>query len=76
MPSNHTEEQRQIIRRMGELSAQLDVAVEANHVANTAITHKLDDLGTELNAAMQRLNEIHTLAAEHGRLFRECLSTL
>jgi len=76
MANQYTPEQHRIIRRMGELSAQLNTAMEADRVAHITMTRDLVNLGTELSSAIRRSNEIHRLATEHGDAFREFLDTL
>jgi len=72
----YNNEQRAIIRRMGEITVRIDIAMEADRVAHIAMRHELVNLGTELSAAMRRSNEIHRLLTEHGDAFREFLDTL
>jgi len=72
----YNEEQRALIRRMGEISARLDIAMEADRVAHRAMSHHLVDLGTELSGALRRSAEIGTMLKQHGDLFREFLDTL
>jgi len=72
----YNNEQRAIIRRMGEITVRIDIAMEADRVAHIAMSHELVNLGTELSAAMRRSNEIHRLLTEHGDAFREFLDTL
>jgi hypothetical protein len=72
----YNDEQRAIIRRMGDVSARVRVAMDADRAAHLAMTHELVNLGAELSGAIRRSGEIHALLAEHGDLFREFLDTL
>lgn len=72
----YNEEQRALIRRMGELSARLDAAMEADRTAYAAMRLDLLNFATELAAVSRRSNEIGALQAEHGNAFREFLATL
>lgn len=73
---NYSDEQRALIRRMGEIKAQAEFVLEADRVAHETVSINLVNLGIELSAAMRRSNEIHRLLAYHGDLFREFLDTL
>lgn len=72
----YTDEQRAIIRRMGDISARLDSAMEADQAAHAAIRFDLLNFATELAAVIRRSNEIGTLQREHGNAFREFLDSL
>jgi hypothetical protein len=72
----YNDEQRAIIRRMGEISARLDAAMEADRAAHAAVRLNLLNFSTELAAVIRRSNEIGTLQREHGNAFREFLDTL
>ena len=68
----YNDEQRALIRRMGEISARLDAAMAADRAAHETMS----DLFTELFAAIQRSNEIGALQMEHNDAFREFLNSL
>jgi hypothetical protein len=70
----YNNEQRAIIRRIGEISARFDAAMEADRAARATISHNI--IGTELIAAIERSNEIGVLQREYGNAFREFLDTL
>jgi len=80
----YTDEQRAIIRRMGEISARHHAAMDADRAAQAATTQDLvQDVSTALiaainrsNEAIQRSNEIGALQQEYGDAFREFLDTL
>lgn len=72
----YSDEQRAIIRRMGEISARLDAAMEDDRVAHLATSRDLLHLGTELSAAIRRSNEIGIMQQQYGDAFREFLDTL
>jgi hypothetical protein len=72
----YNDEQRAIIRRMGEISGRLDVAMEASREAHSNMRMDLLNFATELASAMRRSEEIHALARDHGNAFREFLDTL
>jgi hypothetical protein len=70
------EQQHAIIRRMSEISARLDAAMEADHAAHTAMGNNLLNISAELVATIRRANEIGILQREYGNAFREFLDTL
>jgi len=72
----YNDEQRAIIRRMGEISARLDAAMEADRAAHERVSLDIVNLSAALIAAIQRSNEIGTLQRQHGDAFREFLDTL
>jgi hypothetical protein len=72
----YSDGQRAIIRRMGEISARLDIAMEADQAAHANMRLDLLNFATELAAVMRRSSEIHALAKDHGNAFREFLDTL
>jgi hypothetical protein len=72
----YTDQQRAIIRRMGEISARLDAAMESSRAAHGNMRMDLLNFATELAAAWRRSEEIHALARDHGNAFREFLDTL
>lgn len=78
----YTDEQRAIIRRMGEISARHRAAMDADRAAATT-QDLVQDVSTALikainrsNEAIQRSNEIGALQREYGDTFREFLDTL
>lgn len=72
----YNDEQRAIIRRIGEISARYDAAMEADRAAHATMSRNILDLGAELLAAMERSNEIGALQRDYGNAFREFLDTL
>jgi len=73
---NYNEEQRAIIRRMGDISARIRETAAAHAVAQAEEAQHLIDAITALTNAMNRSAEMHRLATEHGDAFREFLDTL
>jgi hypothetical protein len=72
----YTEEQRAIIRRIGEVSAQLDATAAAHREAQQAAARGLIDAVTTLTIAINQAAEIGALNQRHGDLWREFLDTL
>jgi hypothetical protein len=72
----YNDEQRAIIRRMGEISTRHRAAMEADQAAHAALRFDLLNFATELASVIRRSNEIGALQAEHGDVFREFLDTL
>jgi len=69
----YTEEQRAIIQRIGEISAQFDDAAER---ASTAQAEAAQHTVAALVTAMDSLREIVVLNRRHGDALREFLDTL
>jgi hypothetical protein len=72
----YTAEQRDIIQRIGDLSARFDAAVAAHHASQTAIGRNLIDITTAMLAAINQTGELVTIQKQHGDAFREFLDTL
>jgi len=72
----YNDEQRAIIRRMGDISARHRAAMEDDRAAHARTSCDILNLGTELLAAIRRSNEIGALQTEYGDAFREFLDTL
>lgn len=73
---DYSAEQREIIRRMGEVSREMDQMAEENRTAQTATARNLIDAVTALTDAMRYSAEMGRLCRQHGDLFREFLDTL
>jgi hypothetical protein len=72
----YTDEQRAIIRRIGEISARID-AVEAEHAAmQAAMGQSILNMGANLIAAIEHANRLGALRRQYGDAFREFLDTL
>lgn len=71
-----TDEQRAIIRRIGEISARFDVAAERAAAAQTEAGTATITMGTALVTAMNSLREIVMLNRQHGDAMREFFDTL
>lgn len=72
----YTSEQRDIIRRIGELSARIDQTMIQHETAQATAAHSLLDVGNSLIAAIDRAAEITSLCRQHSDLWREFLDTL
>ena len=72
----YNEEQRAIIIRMGEISAQIEATVARHREAQIAAGRNMIDAVTALTAAIDRSNELWPLFQQHGDAFREFLDTL
>jgi hypothetical protein len=72
----YTNEQRAIIRRIGEISARFDVAAEQASAAQIAAGQNALNVATALVTAMNSLREAVTLNRQHGDAMRELLDTL
>jgi hypothetical protein len=80
---DYSPEQRDIIRRLGEVSREMDRVAEAELIAQTATTTAISNAGQSLLTAIESLQatlrysaEIHKLGKQHGDLFREFLDSL
>lgn len=69
-------EQRAIIRRIGEISARFDEAAEQASAAQVVAGQNILNVGTALVTAMNSLREVMTLHRQHGDAMRELLDTL
>jgi hypothetical protein len=74
--TDYTPQQRDIIRRMGEIAMQQDRVSEAGQTAMREAGNRIIDIGTALIAAMDRHAEMVRLQRQYGDLFREYLDTL
>jgi hypothetical protein len=72
----HTPEQHDIIRRIGEATARFDEAAEAQVAAEAEVGRDLIDIATKMIAAINRTGELVRLNRICGDLFREYLDTL
>jgi hypothetical protein len=72
----YTAEQRDLIRRIGEVSARMDQLMAEHRMAHAAAGQNLIDAVTALTTAIRQSNEIGVLFTQHGDLFREFLDTL
>ena len=72
----YTEEQRAIIQRIGDISAEMDATVTRHREAQIAAGRNMVDAMTALAAAIDRSNELWPLFQRHGDAFREFLDTL
>jgi hypothetical protein len=72
----YTPEQRDLIRRIGEVSAQMNSAASENTAALENSGDRLIDAARELSAAMRQTRRTEQLFTEWGDLFREFLDTL
>jgi len=80
---DYTEEQRDIIRRMGAVSAAIERTAEAHRIAAENAGHNMAQAGNdmiaairELQAAIDRSREAGKLQQRYSDLFREFLDTL
>ena len=80
---DYNAEQRALIRRIGEVSAQIERMAEAHRIAAENAGRNMISAGnnmvaaiTELQAAMDRAREAGELQRRYGDLFREFLDTL
>jgi hypothetical protein len=73
---DYTLEQRAIIRRIGEVSTQINETVAAHKTAQINTARDMLDAVTALTAAIDRSNELLPLFLRHGDLWREFLDTL
>lgn len=69
MPMDYSPEQRDLIRRMGALSREMDLMAARNLRAHSTAVEAL-------TAALNHSAEMHKLCTQHGDLFREFLDTL
>ncbi len=83
MTMEHTPEQQNIIRRIGDVNKRIDEATAAHRALQAAEARGFADATQALAGAVQalagtmdRTAEIHRLCREHGDLFREYLDTL
>ena len=72
----YTNEQRDIIRRIGEVSAQMNLTATENTAALESSGDRMIDAIRELSEAMQQSRRTEQLFREWGDLFREFLDTL
>jgi hypothetical protein len=73
---DYTPQQRAIITRIGEISAQLDATLIRHHANQAAAGRSMIDAVTALTDAINRAAEIGELTQRHGDLWREFLDTL
>lgn len=73
---DYTPEQRAIIVRMGEISAQIEATVARHRETQIAAGGSMVDAVAALTAAIDRSNELMPLFLQHGDAFREFLDTL
>jgi hypothetical protein len=73
---DYTPEQRDIIRRMGEVSAEIDAANAEQRTAHVETGNRILDAANALVAAIEHSNRLGTLQKRYGDLFREFLDTL
>jgi hypothetical protein len=74
----YTPQQLEIIRRMADLSKQINETAAAHRRAQSVEPRKLrfSDAIASLEIAMNYSTEMHRLCTEHGDAFREFLDTL
>ena len=72
----YTNEQRDIIRRICEVSAQMNLTATENMAALESSGDRMIDAIRELSEAMQQSRRTEQLFREWGDLFREFLDTL
>ena len=72
----YTQEQRELIRRIGEVSAQMRATVASHQAAQLTAARNMLDAATALTAAIDRSNELLPLFLHHGDLWREFLDSL
>jgi hypothetical protein len=80
---DYSDEQRTLIRRIGEMSARIAQARAQHRSAQAAQVEALSDMANGLNAAIAGLtralehsDELTVLVQQHGDLWREFLDTL
>ena len=73
---DYNKEQRAIIRRIGEISAEMEATVARHREAQIAAGRNMIDAMTALASAIDRSNELWPLFRRHGDAFREFLDTL
>jgi hypothetical protein len=73
---DYTPEQREILRRLGEISAQFDAAASQQQAAQAAMYQDILEMGTALIAAINHSTALVTLHKRHGDVWREFLDTL
>lgn len=66
---DYSPEQRDLIRRMGEVSREMDMMATRNLASHSPAVEAL-------TAALNYSAEMHRLCTQHGDLFREFLDTL
>ena len=75
MRVDYTPEQREILRRLGEVSAQFDAVAAAHQTTQADMYRDFLEMGTALIAAINHSNELVTLNKRHGDIWRELLDT-
>jgi hypothetical protein len=73
---DYTPQQRAIITRIGEISAELDATLVRHRAAQAEAGRSILDAATALTDAINRAAEIGELTQRHGDLWREFLDTL
>jgi len=73
---DHTPQQRDIIRRLGEVSREIDKTVEQHQAAQSTAFRTLAELGAAMMEAIDYSAQITALGKRHGDLWREFLDTL
>lgn len=73
---DYNDEQRAIITRIGEASAQIRATVAAHRQAQAAAGRGMIDAVTALTQAIERSNELGPLLERHNDLWLEFLDTL
>lgn len=72
----HTPEQLDLIRRMGEVSKRIDEVAAEHRTLKVEEARGLADALTALLNGVDRSAEMHRLCRQSGDLFREYLDTL
>lgn len=71
-----TEEQRDIIKRIGAIAARFDEAAAAHQATQAMAGRTILDIATDMMVAINQTGTLVTLQKQYGDALRELLDTL